>query len=192
MNRLFDYEQTDDDEAEYYAVRPNKSKLKKDIAALFVLAEELSDLSVDQLETLALPEAAYKAILEVFGMPHKGARKRQLKFIAGQLYKIEVEPVLEKLAYLKNSNAQAVREHRVAERWRDRLLVGGDAALTELLAEYPAADGQALRQSLRNSKKEQEQGKPPRSYRLLYQQLKTLLQSEEHAGGTEVSGDMCH
>jgi len=175
MNEEYEY---DDEEVEYYAVRPNKTQIKKEMAALFALSEEMSELSSGQLKTLDLPEVINKAVGEVSGMPHTGARKRLLKFIAGQLHKIDVEPILEKLSRIKNKSAHAVREHHIAERWRDRLIAEGNEALTELLDEHPHADRQVLRQLLRNAQKEAEAGKPPKSSRLLYRRLKELFQVE--------------
>jgi ribosome-associated protein len=180
MSEEYEYEY-DDEEVEYYAIRPNKTQIKKDMAALFAISEEMSELSPGQLKTLELPEVINKAVVEVSGMPHKGARKRLLKFIAGQLHKIEVEPILEKLARIKNKSAHAVREHHTAERWRDRLIVEGNDALTELLDEQPHADRQLLRQLLRNAQKEAEANKPPKSSRLLYRQLKELFKVEGEA-----------
>jgi ribosome-associated protein len=174
----YEYEYNDQGEIVYYAVRPNKTQLKKDMAVLFALSEEMSELSPVQLKYLELPENIYKAVVEVSGMPHKGARKRLLKFITGQLHKIEVEPILEKLARMKNKSAHAVREHHIVERWRDRLIAGGNDALTELLNEQPHADRQQLRQLLRNAQKEAEAAKPPKSSRLLYRYLKTLFKGE--------------
>ncbi len=169
----------DDDEVEYYAIRPNKTQLKKDIAVLFELAEEMSELSAAQLNTLELPENIYKAVTEVSGMPHTGARKRLLKFIAGQLHKkIDVSPILEKLARIKSKSAHATREHHIAERWRDRLIAEGNNALSELFDEQLHADHQQLRQLLRNAQKEVEEGKPPKSSRLLYRYLKELFKVE--------------
>lgn len=168
-----------DDEVEYYAIRPNKTQIKKDIAVLFALAEEMSELSAPQLTMLELPDNVHKAVTEVVGMPHTGARKRLLKFIAGQLHKkVEVAPILEKLARIKNKSAHAVREHHVAERWRDRLIAEGNNALSELLDEQPHADSQQLRQLLRNAQKEAEAGKPPKSSRLLYRCLRELFKVE--------------
>jgi ribosome-associated protein len=118
-------------------------------------------------------------------MPHKGARKRLLKFITGQLHKIDVEPILEKLARMKNKSAHAVREHHIVERWRDRLIAGGNDALTELLNEQPDADRQQLRQLLRNVQKEAEASKPPKSSRLLYRYLKTLFKVEGETGSED-------
>ncbi|PPK78105.1 ribosome-associated protein [Methylobacter tundripaludum] len=175
MSEEYEY---DDEEVEYYAIRPNKTQIKKDMAVLFALSEEMSELPAGQLKTLELPEIINKAVVEVSGMPHKGARKRLLKFIAGQLNKIDIEPILEKLSRIKNKSAHAVREHHIVERWRDRLIAEGNDALTELLDEQPHADRQLLRQLLRNAQKETEAGKPPKSSRLLYRQLKELFKVE--------------
>ncbi len=185
----FDYEYEYDDQGQivYYAVRPNKTRIKKDMAALFALGEEISELSVTQVNSLDLPENIHKAILEVSKMPHKGARKRLLKFITGQLHKIDVEPILEKLARIKNKSAHGVREHHIVERWRDRLVKGGHDALTAFLNEQPDADRQHLRQLLRNIQKEAEANKPPKSSRLLYRYLKTLLNIDDEFDYDEAS-----
>ncbi|MGZ8190018.1 MAG: ribosome biogenesis factor YjgA [Methylococcaceae bacterium] len=176
MNEKYEY---DEEDVEYYAVRPNKTQIKRDMAALFALGEEMSTLSVAQLSTLELPEQLNKAVIEVAGMPHKGARKRLLKFIAGQLHKIDVEPIQERLARIKNKSAHAVREHHIIEHWRDRLIAEGNDALNTLLSEQPHADRQQLRQLIRNAQKEVEAGKPPKSSRLLYRSLKELFKIEE-------------
>jgi len=183
MSEEYDYEYEYDDKGEivYYAVRPNKTQIKKDMAVLFALSEEMSELSATQLKYLELPENIHKAVVEVSGMPHKGARKRLLKFITGQLHKIDVEPILEKLARMKNKSAHAVREHHIVECWRDKLIAGGNDALIELLNEQPHADRQQLRQLLRNAQKEAEAAKPPKSSRLLYHYLKDLFKGKDGA-----------
>ena len=177
----YEYEYNDKGEIVYYAVRPNKTQIKKDMAVLFALSEEISELSAAQVKQLELPDNIHKSVVEVSGMPHKGARKRLLKFITGQLNKIDLEPVLEKLARMKNKSAHAVREHHMVERWRDRLIAGGNDALTELLNEQPHADRQQLRQLLRNIQKETETAKPPKSSRLLYRYLKDLFNVEDES-----------
>lgn len=180
MNEEFDYEYEYDENGEivYYAIRPNKTQLKKDIAVLFALAEKMSTLTPTQLSRLELPDNLLKAVIEVSGMPHKGARKRLLKFIAGQLHKMDVEPINEKLARLENRSAHATREHHIVERWRDRLISGGNEALAILLDEQPEADRQHLRQLIRNAQKEAETNKPPKSSRLIYRYLKQLFEFE--------------
>jgi ribosome-associated protein len=177
MNEEFDYEYEYDENGEivYYAVRPNKTQIKKEIATLFALGEEMSALSATHIKSLELPDNIDKAVNEVARMPHTGARKRLLKYIAGQLHKIDATPFIEKVARIKNTSAHAVREHHMAEQWRDRLIGEGNEALTEFLDEYSHADRQQLRQLMRNAQKEAELAKPPKSSRLLYRYLKSFL-----------------
>lgn len=176
-----EYDEYDDDEVEYYAVRPNKSQIKRDIAVLFALGEELTELSAAQLSVLDLPEDLYKAVAIAAGMPHKGARKRQLKFICGLLRKADSEPIAEKLAKLKNQSAHAAREHHTIERWRDRLIAEGQAALTELIDEYPQTDRQWVRQVIRSAQKEAAEARPPKSSRDLYRYLKALFEADSES-----------
>ena len=177
---MTDYDEYEDDgeEVEYYAVRPNKTRIKKDLEALFALGETMAGLSPAHLDSLELPDNIHKAVLDVARLPHTGARKRSLKYIAGQLHKIDISPIQEKLARIQSKSAHAVREHHLAEKWRDRLIQEGHDALTDLLDEQPAADAQQIRQLLRNAKKEAETGKPPKSSRLLYRHLKSLFQAD--------------
>ncbi len=165
----------DDEDVEYYAVRPNKTQIKKDITALFDLGETLSKLSAAHLQDMDLPDNIHKAISDVSDMPLTGARKRLLKYIAGQLHKIDVAPIQEKLARIQNQSAHSAREHHITEHWRAKLITEGNAALTELFDEYPATDLQHIRQLLRNIKKEADSGNPPKSSRLLYRHLKSLF-----------------
>ncbi len=176
-----DYEYDEDGNIVYYAVRPNKTQIKKEIAALLALGEEISTLPSAQITALGLPEKLEMLIREVAKMPRKSARKRQLKFIAQQFYKMEslVEPIIEKVAKFKNQSGHAVREHHIIEKWRTRLLNEGNDALTELLDEQPHADRQHLRQLIRNAQKELAAGQSSKSSRLLYRYLKTLFDFDE-------------
>jgi ribosome-associated protein len=167
-----------DDDEDYieYAVRPNKTQIKRDIAAIHSMAEEVCGLAETHINTLNLPENIHQAILEAAKMPHKGARKRQMKFITAQLRKIDLDELTEKLNRIKSQSAHAVREHHQAERWRDQLLSDkGQEQLTELLNQFPNADTQQIRQLQRNARKEQQAEKPPKSARMLYQYLKELI-----------------
>ncbi|MFA5984231.1 MAG: ribosome biogenesis factor YjgA [Methylococcaceae bacterium] len=175
----FEENEEEGEEVQYYAERPNKSGQKRELSALFEMGEEMSKLSDSQLSLLNLPEKIQKAVAEVAKMPLKGARKRQLKFIAGQLYKMDLTAIQEKLARLKNKSAHGVREHHLLERWRDRLMLEGDIALTELLEEQPLADRQQLRQLIRAGQKETAMGKPPKSSRQIYRYLKELFNFED-------------
>lgn len=183
MNEEEYYEEDDDDgeEVEYYAIRPNKTRIKKEIAAVAEMAAEICQLSPPQIAEFELPENIEAALLDAGRMGQNSARKRLLKYITAQLRTIDTEAVQEKLARMKNRSAHAVREHHQAERWRDQLLAdAGNQLLTQFMSEFPAADSQHLRQLQRNAQKEAKEAKPPKSARLLYKYLKELIAGEEH------------
>lgn len=184
MNEIYypdeDIDDDDDDSVEYYAIRPNKTRIKQEIAGVLSMVEEICTLSPAQIAEFELPESIEQAVLEAMKMGHNSARKRLLKYITAQLRNIETEPVKEKLARLKNRSAHAVREHHQAERWRDQLLADtGTLQLTQLISEYPNIDSQHLRQLQRNAQKEAKEAKPPKSARLIYKYLKETIFNEE-------------
>lgn len=166
-----------DEEAEYYAIRPNKSQIKRDIAKITRIAEELIQLSDLQLVAMELAANIENAIVDAKKMsPTKPARKRQLKFITAQLKLIELNTVIESLDRLKTKSAYGVREYHQAEQWRDKLMTeDSNDALTEFLKQFPSADRQHLRQLQRNAQKEAKAEKPPKSARILHKYLKELI-----------------
>lgn len=162
---------------EYYAIRPNKEQIKREIAEIAKLAEQLTHLTGSQLASMKMPEAIENAITSAKKMPGtKPARKRQLKFITAKLRDIDLDKVTEVIERINTKSAHGVREHHQAEQWRDTLIAcENNNALTELLNEQPTADRQHLRQLQRNAQKEAKASKPPKSARILYQYLKELI-----------------
>lgn len=172
----FDEFEDGEDEIEYYAIRPNKTQIKKEIAAVFALSEQISELGQAQVAEFNLPDNIETALLDAGKMPKNAARKRLLKYITAQLRTLDLDAVKEKLARIKSKSAHAVREHHQAERWRDQLLADdANQQLTQFIAEFPEADIQHVRQLQRNAQKEAKQSKPPKSARLLYKYLKELI-----------------
>jgi len=170
--------ETDQEEEQTWAIRPNKSQIKRDIADLADLCEEITQLAPAQIERLELPENIEIAILEAAKMPFKGARKRQLKFINGLMRKIDVEPIQQQLDKINAKNAHAARELHQLENWRERFLSDDKQVLNEYLKQYPEADVQYIRQLIRNAKKEIASQKPPKSSRLLFRYLRELMENK--------------
>ncbi len=163
---------------ETWAIRPNKSQIKRDISVVHNLCEEILQLAPAQIERLGLPDNILSAMLEAVKMPFKGARKRQLKFITGLMRKIDLEPVQEKIDKIKAKSAHASRELHQLERWRERLLSDDKQAITEFMVQHPHANVQQLRQFIRNSKQELEKQKPPKSSRALFRYLREIIEAE--------------
>jgi ribosome-associated protein len=158
--------------------RPSKSELKRESHALKDMGERLTQLSPDQLARMPLPENLREAVDEGRRIRQPGAKKRQLQYIGKLMRTLDAEPIREALAELDLKSARSAARHHQAERWRERLLEDGDAALSELVAEYPQADRQQLRQLARNAIKEQRQNRPPQSARALFRYLRELLSGE--------------
>jgi len=159
-----------------YPERISKSQLKRESADLQDLGEELIGLSREQLERLDLPVELLEAVRLGQSITERSALKRQRKYIGKVLRHIDAEPIRTGLAALKNESAEAVHRQHVIERWRDRIVGEGDAAVNEFLAAHPGADRQKLRQLSRDARRERDAEAAPRSARLLFRYLREILE----------------
>ena len=166
----FDWEDQDQEEI----IWVSKSEIKRDAEDLKQLGEKLVNLTKANLTKVPLDDSLKNAI-ELAQRLQKEARRRQLQYIGKLLRSIDAEPIREALEKIENKhNQQQAMLHKL-EILRDELVAKGDAALTDLLNEYPSADRQQLRNLIRAAQKEKEQNKPSKAYREIYQILKTLI-----------------
>jgi ribosome-associated protein len=151
----------------------SKTRKKREMHELQALGAALAELSESQLKEMRLGEDLLEALLEAKRIRSHEAKRRQMQYIGRLMREVDPAPIRSRLAELEGSSAQATARHRRLETWRERLL-GDDEALTAFAAEHPGADLQALRTLIRNAKKEQKEGKPPRAYRELFRVLKEI------------------
>lgn len=163
-----------DDEREEEAY-VSKSQRKRDMQALQELGENLVKLKADQLDKIPLPEQLRQAVLEAQRIKSRSAHKRQLQYIGRLMRELDASPIREAMETLEARSAQANARLHHLERWRERLIAEGDAALSELLDEHPAADRQHLRQLIRSAQREQTQNGPHSHARALFRYLRELL-----------------
>ncbi|MBF6022892.1 ribosome biogenesis factor YjgA [Lysobacter niastensis] len=180
----------DEDTGEFLG--PSRSQNRREALEVLALGEKLVSLTEAQLAKLPVPESLLPHIRECKRITANIAHKRQLAFLAKQMRR-EDDEVLERIRDALDESGDAARReiaamHRV-EAWRERLLEGGDAALAQLLDEYPTADRQQLRQLVRNTLEERKRNKPPRSFRELYRALRDLLLGGAVADADEPGGD---
>ncbi len=155
-------------------IAPSKTKRKKDMHALQEIGEQLVELDPKKLTEFDLPEILSDAIRQARNMQKHGARRRQLQYIGRLMREVDALPIQQKLdSWHQVSIHQIARLHQL-ERWRERLL-SDEYALTEFAQQYPAADLQRLRSLIRNAHKEEAAGKPPKSFRLLFQELQVII-----------------
>lgn len=153
--------------------RPSKTKQKEAMHELRDLGAELVELSVGQLKRIKLPENIYDAVRDCQKITAHGARRRQIQYLGKLMRGVDDEPIRAGLAMLRGeSSAETARLHRL-ERFRTRLLED-EAVLAEIAALWPTVDLQHLRTLRRNALKEQENNKPPKNFRAIFQVLQEL------------------
>ena len=155
---------------------PSKTQRKKEMHDLQALGTELVDLNDQQLASIELPVRLLDAVKEARRMTKFEARRRQMQYIGKIMRDIDPEPIRSRLAAWKAVSIESTARLHAIERWRARLLED-EGAMTELLREHPRADAARLRMLVRNTQREREQGKPPRSFRALFRLLSDILGS---------------
>ena len=155
---------------------PSKSQRKRDMDALQEIGAALVELNDAQLAAVDLPENLRDAVLECRRMNKFEARRRQLQYIGKLMRLVDAAPIHEKLeGWRSNSAAQTAQLHHI-ESWRDRLLAD-PSAVALFVSEFPGTDTQRLRTLIRNAADDKARGKPPRSYRALFQMIREQVES---------------
>ena len=159
----------------------SKTRKKREMHELQALGVALVRLPEAQLEAIEMPANLREAVLEAKRIRSHEAKRRQMQYIGRLMRAVDPEPIRSRLAEVEGHSAQGGARHRRLEAWRERLLAD-DTALTEFAAAFPAADLQALRAAIRNARKEQKEGRPPRAYRELFRLLKAIESSSALPG----------
>ncbi|MEF8750651.1 MAG: ribosome biogenesis factor YjgA [Candidatus Accumulibacter necessarius] len=167
--------------AEEESAPPSKTQRKRAMEELQVLGEDLVALPADRVRKIELPEDLRAAVREAQRMTrHDDARRRQMQFIGRLMRDVDPEPIREALAVVRGESAEdTARLHRL-ERLRADLLAD-EKVLYEIASGSPSIDLQQLRSLRRAALLEQAQGKPPRSYRAIFQLLKELDSADSPA-----------
>lgn len=166
----------DPETGEFYS--PSRTQQRVEALEIRALGEKLVALPPARFAKLPIPEELLPHILETQRIKSHIAHKRQLQYLAKQMRKLSDEQLRE-IANALDDSGETLRQQtaklHAAEHWRERLLAEGDAALAELLEEFPHAERQKLRQLVRNANDEKAKNKPPRAFRELFQEVKSLL-----------------
>ena len=156
-----------------YAVRPNKTQIKREIRVLNDLGKELIALPESSLKKIPLSDAMQQAIADGKRFS-RGALQRQLRRIANLLQHEDLQSIDLELSRQKQPTKQQTAEFHQLEQWRDRLIEGDERLLTELISEFSTIDRQYIRQLVRNASKEKKLEKSPKSARVLFKYLSKL------------------
>lgn len=155
------------------------SRLHKDqVAAFAQLTKDIFELDEYKRAKLDLdPEvaAAFTACIPI----KKGAKVRELRRIARMLRRFDAADLRVRVDDVKNKDRASSERAKSYERWRDRLLEEGDAALSDLVQTYPHADRQQIRQLIRTANRDRTQGKSRQAFRNLLREVRSLDQAAD-------------
>ena len=157
----------------------SKTQRKRASLALQDVGEELTRLTAVQLAGLELPDRLLDAVLAAQRISKFGALRRQLQYIGRLMHEANAEAIETRLRTLRGESREANAYLHRLERWRARLLQD-ETALSELAESFPGCDTQKLRQLVLNARREELEGKPPRSSRSLFQELRRILPPDDH------------
>ena len=154
----------------------SKTQMKKQMNDLQALGMELTKLSSDTLKKIGLDEELFEAIVTYKKITSNSALKRQAQFIGRLMRDTDPAPIEAYLAKLRGDNTVHNAFLQRVEQARTRLLAD-DGSITQFMADFPQADAGKLRTLIRNTKKEQEQNKPPKNFRALFQEIKAVMEA---------------
>jgi ribosome-associated protein len=156
--------------------RPSKSQLKREMHALQALGEQLIAMNPNERARFPLSDDLLRAIAETSRISAREALRRHMQYVGKLMRREDLDGI--QAVFDEMERARLRRDHvfHQLEAWRDRLIEEGDAAVEALLDEYPTIDRQALRQLIRNARRERDQQKPPTNARRLFRLLRETAQ----------------
>lgn len=165
MNDDYEYE-----DEEYQP--PSKSQIKREMQALQDLGARLTTLKRDQLDQLPISPELRHAIDQFSQLKSNEAIRRQRQFIGKVMRNENADDIQQVLERFDASSLEFTKTLHQLENWRDKLLSDDANCVTAFIEEYPETDIQSLRQLIRNTKKDKENGKNTGQYRKLFRFVK--------------------
>lgn len=157
-----------------FSEEKSKSQVKREMLALQELGDRLTKLKADMLARLPLTDGLRKALDEAPKHTAHAARKRHIQFIGKLLRDQDLDAILALLDQVDSSTRQYNERFHALERWRDRIVAEGDAAIEPFVALYPEADRQHLRGLVRQAQHEAARNKPPSAARKIFKYIREL------------------
>ncbi|AQA19812.1 hypothetical protein BST95_17730 [Halioglobus japonicus] len=158
---------------------PSKTEIKRQMLALQALGEKLTRLKDKELARIPIEDdRLMEAILESRNIRSNNARKRHLQFIGKLMRDVDPTPIENALEALHKPAKVANEKFHELEALRDDVLAAGVNGVEKVMAKWPDADRQQLRQLVLQAQREKKNNKPPAASRKLFRYLREL---QEHA-----------
>jgi len=131
----------------------SRTEQKKSMLPFRQMGEELLNLNKSQLQTIPMPVELADALDVAKKIKVGNALKRQLSFIGKLIRKNDHESIRAALDKFQQNNALHDTITKTTEQWRERLLIEGNAALSEFINTYNSDERQKLNQLIRSANK---------------------------------------
>lgn len=154
---------------------PTKGELKRQAQDFQALGEQLIEAPEELVAGLDLPEKLRDAIELARRITSHGALVRQKLFVGKLMRRVDPEPIRAALEAVSETARLETMRFKRAERWRDRLVLEGQAAMIEFIAEFAQADRAALSRLAAAAAAEHAVGKPAGAKRELFRWVRDLL-----------------
>ena len=162
---------------------PSKSALKRRMLALQQLGEVLVGLSEKQLENIPVEdERLLDAIREAKAMRSHSARRRHMQLIGKIMRDIDAGAIETALHAMDNQRREDANSFHQLEQLRDEVMAAGVKGTELVVARWPQADRQQLRQLILQHQRESNNNKPPAASRKLFRLLRELDELYGDAG----------
>ncbi|WP_108446781.1 ribosome biogenesis factor YjgA [Halomonas denitrificans] len=152
--------------------RPSKSQLKREMQSLQQLGEQIIAMSDAQRARFPLSDDLLAAVEETGRIKAREARRRHMQYVGKLMRGEDLEGIQAVFDEIENEKLRRDHAFHRLETWRDRLIDEGDDAVEAFVVEFPDVERQALRQLIRNARREREQGKPPTNARRLFKLIR--------------------
>jgi ribosome-associated protein len=152
--------------------RPSKSQLKREMQSLQQLGEQIIAMSDAQRARFPLSDDLLAAVKETGRIKAREARRRHMQYVGKLMRGEDLDAIQAVFDEIENETLRRDHAFHRLEKWRDRLIEEGDDAVEAFVVEFPDAERQALRQLIRNARRERDQGKPPTSARRLFKLIR--------------------
>ena len=153
---------------------PSKSELKREMHALQQLGQRIVKLSAGQLAFIPLEGKLEEAITTARRIKSHEGLRRQMQYIGKLLREVDTTEIERAFQELENGRQAAAQHFHQLEVWRDKLIEAGPKSIEEVIATYPDADRQHLRQLVLQANKERKQNKPAAGAKKLLNYLRDL------------------
>lgn len=161
--------------------KPSKSARKREFQALQELGEQLIGLTDAELARIDLGEPLRDAVIAARSIKAHGALRRQRQLIGKLMRKVDPEPIRAALNALGADDRRARRVFRDAERWRDRLLNGGDdelASFFDAVGRQSPSVAEAIRECRRAGSDRDRKTASRRLFRAVHREIDGNVQSD--------------